>query len=34
VGLDGALGQEQPGCYLPVAEAAGDKLGDLPVPCG
>ena len=34
VGLDGALGQEQPGCYLPVAEAARDKLGDLPVPCG
>src|SRR5215470_4913739 len=26
VGLDSALGQEQPGCYLPVAEAASDNL--------
>jgi len=34
VGLDGALGQEQPGFYLPVAEAAGDKLGDVQFPAG
>jgi hypothetical protein len=34
VGLDGALGQEQPGCYLVVAEAVGGKLGDLQFPAG
>src|SRR5579859_5926780 len=34
VGLNGALGQEQPGCNLLIAEAVRDEPGDFELPAG
>jgi len=34
VGLDGALGQEQAGCDLPVAEVVREELGDVEFSAG